>query len=107
MHAQAMLFLRLHGQGSLIAAIFWGLWLFPLGWLVFKSGFLPRVLGVFLMTGCFGWLLLFLQRFLFPSCEALAYSRFAAHFAELSWILWLLIKGVDVKQWEKHVLESA
>lgn len=92
--AQAMLFLRLHSQGNLVAAIFWGLWLFPLGLLVFKSGYCPRILGVLLMIGCFGWLILVLQRFLFPSYEALAYSRFAAHIAELSWMSWLLIKGV-------------
>lgn len=106
-HAQVMLFLRLHSHGNLIAAIFWGLWLFPLGLLVFKSGYFPRILGVLLMIGCFGWLILFLQRFLFPSYEALAYSRFAAHIAELSWMLWLLIKGVNVEQWKKRALESA
>lgn len=106
-HAQVMFFLNLHKYGGLIAVIFWGLWLFPLGLLVFKSGFLPRILGVLLMVGCFGWLIVFLQRFLFPSYEALAYSRFAAHIAELSWMLWLLIKGVNVEQWEKRALEFA
>ena len=55
LQALAYLFLRLHGQGLLIAQIFWGLWLFPMGYLVFKSGFLPRILGVLLMIGCFGY----------------------------------------------------
>lgn len=106
-HAQVMFFLNLHEHGALIGVIFWGLWLFPLGLLVFKSGYFPRILGVLLMIGCFGWLMVFLQRFLFPSYEAIAYSRFAAHIAELSWIFWLLIKGVNVEQWEKRALESA
>jgi hypothetical protein len=105
-HAQMILFLDLHKQGGLVGMIFWGLWLFPLGLLVFKSGFYPRVLGVLLMMGCVGWLMVPLQRFLFPSAPALAYSRFAAHIAELSWTLWLLIKGVDVERWEKRALDS-
>lgn len=106
LHAQMMFFLDLHKHGGLIGVIFWGLWLFPLGFLVLKSGYFPRILGVLLMIGCFGWLMVFLQRFLLPSYAALAYSRFAAHIAELSWMLWLLIKGVDVEQWEKRALES-
>jgi len=105
-HAQMMMFLKLHSNGNLIAVIFWGLWLFPLGLLVFKSGYFPRVLGALLMIGCFGWLILFFQRFLFPDYEALAASRFAAHIAELSWILWLLIKGINVDQWKKVALVS-
>jgi len=55
-NALAMLFLRLHGQGFAIAGVFWGLWLFPMGMLVYRSGFLPRLLGVFLMIGCFAYL---------------------------------------------------
>ncbi|MHC4073208.1 MAG: DUF4386 domain-containing protein, partial [Planctomycetota bacterium] len=48
-----MLFLDLHKHGIGIAQIFWGLWLLPLGYLVFKSGFLPRILGVLLIIGGF------------------------------------------------------
>ena len=106
-HAQMMFFLDLHKQGALIGVIFWGLWLFPLGLLVFKSGYFPRILGVLLMIGCFGWLMVFLQRVLFPSYEALVYARFAAHVAELSWMAWLLIRGVNVEQWKKRALEAA
>src|SRR5215831_7022548 len=47
--ALGMLFLRLHGQGSVINEMFWGVWLFPFGVLVFRSGFLPQFLGVWLM----------------------------------------------------------
>jgi len=57
LQALALLFLRLYDRGGDIAYIFWGLWLFPLGYLVFKSGFFPRILGVLLMISCFGYLI--------------------------------------------------
>jgi F0F1-type ATP synthase assembly protein I len=56
--ALVMTFLDLHGSGVLLAQIFWGLWLFPLGVLVFRSGFLPRILGVLLIIACFGYVAL-------------------------------------------------
>jgi hypothetical protein len=100
LYAQVMLFLRLHGQGNLIGVIFWGLWLFPLGLLVYRSGFFPKVLGMLLMIGCFGWLALFFQRFTLPDAEALASARYVAHLAELAWVSWLTIRGVNVERWE-------
>ena len=54
--ALAYLFLRLHGQGITVASIFWGLWLFPFGMLVIRSGFIPRVFGVLLMIAGVGYL---------------------------------------------------
>src|SRR5262245_12340536 len=45
--ALGYLFLRLHTKGILVAAIFWGLWLFPFGLLVIRSGFIPKILGYF------------------------------------------------------------
>lgn len=104
-YAQVMFFLKLQGYGNLISVIFWGLWLFPLGWLVFKSDYFPRILGILLMIGCFGWLIVFLQRFLLPEYEFLAYSRYAAHIAELLWMLWLLTKGVNVEKWKECAIE--
>src|SRR4030081_1142400 len=65
--ALAMLFLRLNSHGQFIDEIFWGLWLFPFGLLVFRSGFLPRFLGVWLMISCFGWLTLSVTALLFPT----------------------------------------
>lgn len=105
--AQVMLYLDVHGQGNLVAIVFWGLWLLPLGWLVYRSGFFPRLLGVLLMIGCFGWLAVFVQRLLFPDHEALASLRYAAYVAELSWLSWLLIRGVDVERWRRCALEPA
>ena len=54
--ALARLFLNLRGGGFDVAGIFWGLWLFPLGMLVYRSGFIPRFLGVLLMLGTFAYL---------------------------------------------------
>ena len=54
--ALAMLFLHLHFDGFMVAQIFWGLWLIPFGVLVYKSRFLPRILGVLLVLACFGYL---------------------------------------------------
>jgi hypothetical protein len=99
------LFLDLHEVGIIVAYIFWGLWLFPLGWLVLKSGFLPRILGVYLMFSCFGYLIDFATFFLFPNF-GVAVNMFTG-WAELLLCLWLLIKGVNVDQWEKRALESA
>src|SRR5438445_2549334 len=56
--ALAMFFLRLYNYGQFIAEIFWGLWLFPLGLLIYRSRFIPRFIGVWLMINCFGWIVL-------------------------------------------------
>src|SRR6185503_3211454 len=53
--AFVMVFLRMHGQGILANEIFWGLWLFPCGLLVYRSRFLPRILGVWLMLNGFAY----------------------------------------------------
>ena len=71
--ALGMLFIRLHGQGNMIAEIFWGLWLFPFGLLVFRSGFLPRWIGVWLMINCFGYLVLFITALFFAAYNDMAF----------------------------------
>lgn len=95
--ALAMLFLRLHSHGHFINEIFWGLWLFPFGLLVFRSGFLPRVLGVWLMVNCFGYLALSVIALFFSDYYSTAF-RVAQPvlFGELAIMLWLLIKGAKV-----------
>ena len=105
LQALVPLFLDLHEHGVFIAQIFWGLWLFPLGYLVFKSGFLPRILGVLLMISCFGYLIDFSTFFLFPNFNV-AINMYTG-WAELLLCLWLLIKGVNVEAWKKRALESA
>jgi hypothetical protein len=96
-NALGMLFMRLHSQGNFINEIFWGLWLFPFGLLVFRSGFLPRLIGVWLMLDCFAWLILSPMALFSPTYYELAF-RFAQPFlfGELAIMLWLLIKGAKV-----------
>ncbi|MBK6429828.1 DUF4386 domain-containing protein [Candidatus Amarolinea dominans] len=92
--ALAMLSLVLHKNGFAIAQIFYGAWLFPLGYLVFKSGFLPRILGIVLMLHCAFWLMTALQFFLFPGLAAITYISWPLGFiAEFGLTLWLLIMG--------------
>jgi hypothetical protein len=100
LQALALLALRLPGN---IATIFWGLWLFPLGYLVFKSGFLPRILGLVLMISCFGYLIQTFAAFLGYRLNIGLYAAFG----EILFILWLLIKGINAEQWENRALESA
>ena len=101
--ALAYLFVRLHNQGQFINEIFWGLWLLPFGLLVFRSGFLPRFLGIWLMLGCFAYLVLSLTALLFPPYYEAAFP-FAQPFlfGELAIVLWLLIKGAKVPAMDAH-----
>lgn len=92
--ALAMLFLRLHHGGVVVNQVFWGLWLFPFGLLVYRSRFLPRILGVWLMLNCFAYLALSLTGILWPQYEdAVFNSAFPAMLGELAIMLWLLIMG--------------
>lgn len=95
-HARAMLLLDAYTNGVLVSQIFWGLWLLPFGYLVFKSGFLPRILGILLMMGCFGYLIDFFGRMLFPGyTETIArFVGLPASIGEIGICLWLLIVGV-------------
>ena len=95
--ALGMLFVRLHSQGILTNEIFWGLWLFPFGLLVFRSGFLPRFIGVWLMINCFGYVVLSVTALFFPSYYEAAFKwAQPVLFGELAIMLWLLIKGAKV-----------
>ncbi len=95
LQAWAMFFLNLYKNGFMIAQFFYAAWLFPLGYLVFKSGYLPKILGIILMIECIGWLMHPFQFFLFPAYEVISYLSFAVGFiGEFSLTLWLLIKGV-------------
>ncbi|MCF7823656.1 MAG: DUF4386 domain-containing protein [Candidatus Marinimicrobia bacterium] len=105
LHGFIGLFLDIHKYGIFIAQIFWGLWLFPMGYLIYKSGFLPRVIGLLLMIGCFGYVIDSLLFFLDPNIS-FTLSQFT-FFGELILPLWLVIKGVNVDQWQKQAIESA
>ena len=98
LQALALLFLNLHRNGFMIAQMFYGTWLLPLGYLVYRSGFLPRILGILLMLDFVGVLIWFLQFFLLPGYDVITYPGLAVSFvAEVSLSLWLLIRGVNVR----------
>jgi hypothetical protein len=96
LHSLVMFFLNLNHYGASITAIFWGLWLLPLGYLVFKSGFLPRILGVLLIIAGFGYVIDSIILFLLPDLN-ITISQFT-FIGELLFLLWLLFKGVNVQQ---------
>ena len=92
--ALAMLFLRLHVQQDTAAEILWGVWLVPLALLVYRSEFLPRLLGVWLFLAGIAYVLMSLTGLLLPSYQrtVLLISQ-PALLGELAPIFWLLIKG--------------
>lgn len=105
LQAQVMLHLSQYGKGLLISKIFWGLWLFPFGWLVYKSGFLPRILGIFLMLGCIGYLVNVFGEIMMPQFSEITFSNYVtlpASVGEIGTCLWLLIMGAR----NKSVLQS-
>ncbi len=94
--AVAFSFISLHGQGFDLAEIFWGIWLIPFGLLVYRSGFIPRALGVLLIVACFGYLAdSILVTLLLPQSERFLsrVARFVT-ICEMPIIFWLLIWGV-------------
>ncbi len=101
----ASLFLDIYEHGFVIAHLFWGLWLFPMGYLVFKSGFLPKVMGVLLLIAGVGYLVDFTLFVLFPNIDVTVIEF--TFVGEVLPPLWLLIKGVNAEQWEKRALEFA
>jgi hypothetical protein len=92
--ALALLFLRLHHHGVVVNEIFWGLWLFPFGALVMRSGFIPRLLGVWLILNGIAYLALSFTGLLWPHYESLVFnSTLPATLGEIAIMLWLLIWG--------------
>ena len=93
--ALAMLFLGLHGQEIVGAEILWGMWLFPLGLLVYRSRFLPRFIGVWLIINGLAYVVASLTGLLRPQYEDMVSTiAFPAQLGEVVLMLWLAIKGV-------------
>ena len=95
---ESMVFFQLdqYNSGMLILQLFWGLWLLPFGWLVFKSGFLPKILGIILMAGCFSYLINFLGYLLIENYYSLGVAsivQIPASIGEIGICLWLLFTG--------------
>ncbi|HEV2115591.1 MAG TPA: DUF4386 domain-containing protein [Terriglobales bacterium] len=96
--AFAGLFLDLHHQFDLANLLFAGLWLFPFGLLVYKSRFLPRFLGLWLILAGFAWLAFSLTGFVFPAYEDKVFSiTQPVALGEVATMLWLVIMGAREK----------
>jgi len=102
LHIQMMFFLDLNKQGVFIPGIFWGLWLFPFGYLIYKSGYFPKILGVLVMMGCIGYLLDSFTHILLSN-----YAHYEAildpvilllTFGELPFMVWVLFKGAKIPE---------
>lgn len=105
LNALVMFFLDLRNYGTFIPQVL-SFWIVLLGYLVFKSGFVPRILGILLMLVGLCYTVLAVVFFLFPNFDATIFGLFA-FLGEFCFYLWLLIKGVNVREWEKRVPESA
>jgi Domain of unknown function (DUF4386) len=89
-----MLFISLHHYGFLASAVFAGLWLLPMGWLTYRSGFLPRFLGIWLIIGGVTYVAQSFVGFVLPQYQdALEKVAFPLELGEIAFMLWLLIVG--------------
>lgn len=97
---QAMLFLDLRQTGVLLGQVFWALWLLVMGSLVYRSGFLPKLLGVAVLIGGAGYLVDSGMHLMFPGRATI--SQFTA-LGELMLPVWLLVKGISLARWETRL----
>jgi hypothetical protein len=96
LRALALMFFKLNAQTSNIYLVFFGFYCLLIGYLIFKSTFLPRILGVPMMLAGLGWLTFLLP----PLANYLSpYILVVGFIAELSLCLWLLVMGVNVQRW--------
>jgi Domain of unknown function (DUF4386) len=101
--AIAVLFLRLHNYEIVVSLVFAGLWLLPFGVLVYKSAFLPRTLGVWLIAECFAWLAVSFGDILAPQySRAISTITMPLTLAEVAIALWLLILGARTLGRPRH-----
>jgi len=86
-----LFFLNLHEAGIYIAGLFWGLWLFPMGYLVYRSIYIPKIIGILLIIASFGYVIDTVFFFLYPRLD-LVLSEYT-FIGEVVFPLWLLVKG--------------
>lgn len=97
LNALMMFFLNLNEQGIFIASIFWGLWLFPLGYLIYESGYFPKSIGIVVIVSGFSYTLDPFTRLLLPTLAATIIPILnILNMGELVFILWLLVKGAKL-----------
>jgi hypothetical protein len=107
LYALVLLFLNAHEYVVLIWGLFFGLHLLALGYLVYKSGYIPKIVGGLLVLASLCYLTQSFGNILFPKYEEIFATIGLISIVEIVLPLWLLIKGVNVEQWEKRALESA
>lgn len=108
LRALAMLFLDATSYGFTIGIVFLTLHAFLLGYLIFKSGYFPKVLGVLFIIASLGYLIDSFSHVLLANYQTGAvYLALPIAVAEIAFPLWLLFKGVNAEQWERRALESA
>lgn len=103
-HAQVLFFINMQMLGDKASQIL-VVWLLPLGYLIYKSGFFPKILGVLMVIAGWGYVTDFLVFFLLPNLNWQVAGF--AFLGELPFPLWLLMKGVNVEQWRSRALEAA
>ncbi len=110
LQAQVMLFLGAHGSGINISWVFFGFHILVLGYLIFKSSYIPRILGILLIVASLGYFINGFASFLssnYANNEAnLLVVAVPAIIAEFSLTLWLLIKGGSIQQQDNHAPAS-
>jgi len=108
-NALVMLLLDTQHHGVLIAQIFFGLWLAPLGYLVYRSGLFPKALGIVLVVGTVCYLIDVLALFLVPDLgqKIAAFIVIPSAIAEVSTVLYLLVIGVRTVKGERTIPVAA
>jgi hypothetical protein len=108
LHALVMLFLDAHSVGFTIGIAFLTLHVFLLGYLIFRSGYWPRVLGILFLIAGLGYLIDSFALLLFAGYETTPpYIALAIAVGELAFPLWLLVKGIDVEKWKERAAVPA
>lgn len=98
-------FLDLHKYGIWIVDIFFGLWLLPMSYLVINSGYIPKIIGFFLILTCLGYLIDFITAFLLPNFDIII-SEYT-WLGEVLMVAWLLIVGIKQTEYDKYKLGKA
>ena len=107
LHALVLMFLNAHADVVLIWGLFFSLHLLVFGYLVYKSGYIPKIIGVLLVVASLPYLIQGFGNILFPQYKEVFTSIAFLSSIEIALPLWLLIKGVNVEEWQKRVSESA
>jgi hypothetical protein len=99
LQALAMIFLKLNGYAFELDLVFFGLWCALTGYLIFRSQFLPRILGVLLAIDGLGWMMYVVPPF---ANQIFPFIAVASGVAEIPLQLWLIVMGVNPERWREQ-----